>query len=426
MRTTSKEPIDAARDAGGGSASRPSRRDVLAYGLAMGAASALPTTGALAQEASQGIDVASKTVRIGAFYPVTGPVPFYAVITRSADAFFKNLNANGGIRGWKFEYIIKDDGYEPARSVAVTHRLVEDDKIFALVAATGTAQNIAVIPYAREHNLPVVAPVGGSPKLVAEPNIFPLLPEYALSAASSAEYALKTLKKKRIGLLWVNDEVGRGAKRGIDLYLKSENLDLAMSSSFDIGSTDFSAHVRRVADAEADVVILFGSNANLAGSLRAADKLGYKTDWFGPFFTADPTTYNLAKDLLNGTYFSSWLLPVDSDNAAVKLYRETIPKYYPQDPVGVFGLNGWTSASLFAVAFEKMLDQNLPLTRDSLIQVLNTLTNQPVGAVKTVTFTKDDHRGIREEAIIQAQDGKFRLVRDYQPYPAVVFNAKAG
>ena len=401
------------------------RRSVLGYAAAAGAALIAPGSAALAQEAAPGIDAASKTITIGAFTPVTGPVPFYGLISHGADAYFKYLNDNGGIQGWKINYILKDDGYEPSRSVAVARRLVEEDKIFALVASIGTAQNIAVIPYAKSVNIPVVSPVGGSPKLVAEPNIFPLLPDYALSGSASAEFAVNELKKK-IALLWVNDEVGRGAKRGIDLYLSSQKLETAVATSFDYATTDFSPHVRRAAEANADVVILFGSNANLAAALRAADKQEFKPQWIAPFFTADPATVSLAKTLLDGVYFSPWLLPVDSDDESVKQYREALQKYYPRDPLGIFALNGWTSAALFRVAFEKMLNAKVPLTRENLIQALNSIKNEKVGGVKTVTFSKDDHRGIRQETMIQAKGGKFVSVRDYTPYPDVVFNANPG
>src|SRR4051794_23657094 len=88
---------------------------------------------AYAQDASVGIDIATKTVTIGGFPPVTGPVPFYAILTHAADSYFRHVNEKGGIAGWKIKYVTYDDGYEPARSVGVAKRLVEDDKVFALV-----------------------------------------------------------------------------------------------------------------------------------------------------------------------------------------------------------------------------------------------------------------------------------------------------
>ncbi|MNV61771.1 hypothetical protein D3C71_1542950 [compost metagenome] len=173
------------------------------------------------------------------------------------------------------------------------------------------------------------------------------------------------------------------------------------------------------------MVIVFGSNANLTAALKAADRIGYEAKWMAPFFTADPTTRKLAGDLLNGVYFSSWLMPVTADDPDIKAYRDNVGKLYPADPVGVFGLNGWSNAALFVKGFKALLDSGKPLTRASLVDVMETLKDQNIGGARKVTFLANDHRGARQEGIIQAApDGSFKLVRDFRPYPAAVFDAK--
>ena len=196
-------------------------------------------------------------------------------------------------------------------------------------------------------------------------------------------------------------------------------------ASFDVAQTDLSAQIQRVTAANAEVILLFGSNAHLASGLRAASRVGWKGNWFAPFFTADPTTYDLTGDLLEGVFFSSWLLPVDSDRESIALYRRIVPKYYPNDKLGVFGLNGWSGASLFALAFDKLLSSGKDLTRENLIGVLNTLDGVTAGAADKITFEKGDHRGTRQEAMIQAKGRKFVLAQDFQPYPKAVFEAVA-
>jgi branched-chain amino acid transport system substrate-binding protein len=385
---------------------------------------ATPSSPARAQDAAIGIDPVTKTVTIGAFTPTTGPVPFYAILTHAADAYFRHVNDTGGLAGWKIKYVTYDDGYEPARSVGVARRLVEDDKIFALAAAVGTATNMAVIPYAKETKLAMVGPIGGASAFFTEPNVFPLLPDYGWSAASDAQYALDDLKLKKLALLWENDELGRSAKRGFDLYMASQKITPAEELSFEVTTTDFSPQIRRIANSGADGIILFGSNANLASALKAADRQDLKAQWFAPFFTADPSTVRLAGKLLDGVCFSSWLLPVTGDDPEIKAYRESIAKYYPNDPVGVFGLNGWSNAALFGQGFEKLVKSGKPLTRENLIAALDTLQNATVGGAHNVTFTPGDHRGTRQEAIIQAKNGGFEVVRNYKAYPSVAFDAK--
>lgn len=380
---------------------------------------------ARAQPVSPGIDMASKTVTVGAFTPVTGPVPFYAILTHAAEACFKWANESNALNGWKIKFVTYDDGYEPARSVAVTRRMVDEDKIFALAAPVGTAQSVAVLPYAKEVGLPMIGPIGGATALFGERLVFPLLPDYGWSAASNLDYALTDLKASRVALLWENDELGRSGKRGFDLHLAGVKKEASESIPFEVRNTDFTPHVRRLAKAKADVVIVFGSNANLTAALKAADRIGYQARWMAPFFTADPTTRKLAGDLLNGVYFSSWLMPVGADDPDIKAYRDNIGKLYPADPVGVFGLNGWSNAALFVKGFKALLDSGKPLTRASLVDVMETLRDQTIGGARKVSFMANDHRGARQEGIIQAApDGSFKLVRDFRPYPAAVFDAR--
>lgn len=399
------------------------RRTFLSTGVAA-ASVALPTW-APAQQASPGIDMATKTVTVGAFTPITGPVPFYTILTHAAESCFKWANETNALDGWKINYITYDDGYEPARSVAVTRRLVEENKVFALAAPVGTAQSVAVIPYAKEVGLPMIGPIGGATALFSERLVFPLLPDYGWSAAANLDYALGDLKAGRVALLWENDELGRSAKRGFDLHMETVKKEAAESIPFEVRNTDFTPHVRRLANAKADVVILFGSNANLAAALKAADRVGYQAKWMAPFFTADPTTRKLAGNLLDGTYFSSWLMPVTADDADIKAYREQVAKYFPSDPIGVFGLNGWSNGALFVKGFKTLLASGKPLTRAGLVDVMETMTDQTVGGARGVSFKSGDHRGARQEAIIQAAaDGSFKMVRDFRPYPAAVFDAK--
>ncbi|RYF54363.1 MAG: ABC transporter substrate-binding protein, partial [Comamonadaceae bacterium] len=172
------------------------RRRTLLSSSIVAATAAVPMW-ARAQPASPGIDARAKTVTVGAFTPITGPVPFYTILTRAADACFKWANETNQLDGWKINYVTYDDGYEPARSVAVARRLVEDSKVFALAAPVGTAQSVAVIPYAKEVGLPMIGPIGGATALYAERHVFPLLPDYGWSAASNLDYALTDLKAAR-------------------------------------------------------------------------------------------------------------------------------------------------------------------------------------------------------------------------------------
>lgn len=391
------------------------------FGACAVAASLLAVQPALAQDADPGIDVANRTVKIGAFTSVTGPVAFYHQITDGLNAYFKSVNDAGGIDGWEIEYITLDDGYQPSQSMAVARRLVENDEVFALVGTIGTTTSAAVLPYAQEVGVPVY-PVGGAPAFYTAENYFTLVPSYTWEGGGMAQFATETLASTNIALLWQNDELGRAGKLGVDKYLESIGSKTTVDLSIEVKQTDFSAHILRLQESNADVVLIFGSNANLASALKAADRIGYKPKWMAAFFAGDPATYKLAGDLLEGVYISSWLLPVTSADPQIVAFRDAMSKYYPDTPKGVLSLNGWSHATLFRLGFEKLLASGDPLTRANLIKVMDSLADVQPGGARNVTFREGDHRGSRQMAVLQAEDGGFTLIRPFEPFPAVVFD----
>src|SRR3954451_441757 len=77
-------------------------------------------------------------------------------------AAFAEINARGGIHGRKLKLISRDDGYDPDRSVAETNRLIDDEKVFALIGAVGTPTTTATVPIAKARNVPFIGPFTGA------------------------------------------------------------------------------------------------------------------------------------------------------------------------------------------------------------------------------------------------------------------------
>src|SRR6202043_1616728 len=77
-------------------------------------------------------------------------------------AAFAEINAKGGVHGRKLELISRDDGYDPDRSAAQTTKLIEEDKVFALIGAVGTATATVTVPIAKAGNVPFIGPFTGA------------------------------------------------------------------------------------------------------------------------------------------------------------------------------------------------------------------------------------------------------------------------
>ena len=82
--------------------------------------------------------VTATTITIGGTVPITGPAALFGSVGRGADAYFKYVNAHGGVNGRKIKYLYRDDAYDPSKTVQLTRELVENDKVFAIFSTIGT------------------------------------------------------------------------------------------------------------------------------------------------------------------------------------------------------------------------------------------------------------------------------------------------
>src|SRR3954447_21533441 len=140
--------------------SRPAKRIVLAF--------VLLTTAAVAAKGDE-VGVSADAILFGQAAVLEGPSSALGQRMRQGIvAAFTAINAMGGVHGRKLQLVSRDDGYDPDRSVAQTLRLIEDDKVFALIGAVGTPTAMATIPITRIRNVPFIAPLSGA-EILARP-----------------------------------------------------------------------------------------------------------------------------------------------------------------------------------------------------------------------------------------------------------------
>ena len=98
--------------------------------------------------------VTPTTITIGGTVPITGPAALFGSVGRGADAYFKYVNAHGGVNGRKIKYIYRDDAYDPAKTVQLTRELVENDHVFAIFDTVGTDNTVATTDYLNAAKVP--------------------------------------------------------------------------------------------------------------------------------------------------------------------------------------------------------------------------------------------------------------------------------
>ena len=223
---------------------------------------ALPTIAALfalAQPAlaqkmvTQG--VTDTEIKIGVHLDLSGPITMWGVPQRNGHIMrIEEQNAKGGIHGRKLKLLFEDSGYDPKKAVLATQTLIENDKVFAIIMATGNAPSTATYPMVIKAGIPHLLPWAGSPLFTQplERLSFAFFPTNGDIQAPGVKYFMDQ-GKKRFCLIYPDDEYGVDVKEGVERALKTANLKIIEEAGYKRGNTDFSAQVARVQRGDCDM-----------------------------------------------------------------------------------------------------------------------------------------------------------------------------
>ncbi|MCP4296894.1 MAG: ABC transporter substrate-binding protein, partial [Proteobacteria bacterium] len=214
-------------------------------------------------------------IHIGSWGPQTGPAAPWGTIPRGTDNYFKMINQEGGINGRKLVLHHFDDGYNPARTKAGVKQLQEgDNPMFAYVGGVGTSTGLAVVDYLMDRKIPWIGPASGSEKWVNPPRkyLFANYAPYHKEAMVLTKYAIENLGKKRIGVLYQNDDYGKGGLKGARAELKKHGMEPVLELPMEVKDKDMKPFVFKMKKANVDAVLLWtgiGQSIRVIGTAKA-------------------------------------------------------------------------------------------------------------------------------------------------------------
>jgi len=360
------------------------------------AAVAVAPFAALAQQ--QG--VTADTVTIGAFGPITGPAAYIGLAGRDGmNLAIKEINAAGGIHGRKIVPVFEDDAHSPTRALAAVKKLVEQDKVFAVMSVGGSNATVGAVDYVKEKGIVMYVSIASAPPVTwpFAKNLFRGgTTETARYGELYAEYLAGNAKNKRIAIMHGREEYPRNEGDATIAKLKSW-FDMAPVArvEFNINDKDFTSQLIEVQKSNPDVIAFFGNPAEAAIAMRQARELGIKQPFFVGSNMVDPSLVTAARTNAEGvTGFS--LIPYlpGSTGAEIKTWEANWRKEYPSAPAGRpnnFDLLAYGDMHVLA---EGMRRAGKNLTTESLIKGLEGIKDYRVGAVATPrTFATNHHIG---------------------------------
>ncbi len=371
------------------------------------------TAGGAAFAQTQG--VSKNELVIGSMQDLSGPiVAFSKQLVNGMNMRVDEINSSGGINGRKLKLVVEDHGYDPKKAVLATQKLVQKDRIFAMIGTIGTPTSLASMPILFDKNIPHLFPLTAAREMY-EP-LHRLKYSFAATYFDQVKAGVKTLVKqkgfKKVCTMYQDDDFGLEIMRGAEAGLKDIGMALAEKTTYKRGATDFSSQISRMKAANCDFVVLGTIIRETLGAIGTARKLGWGVDFMGSSASYTELIHKLGGPAMNGFYSTNTVNMPYLDDAS-KNVREWGGRYkarYKEDPA-VFSAYGYQVVDLFAQIAAKA---GANLTTDSFIKTIEGFSSpRDMFGADSMTFSKTKHLGSNRARLSQIVNGKWTPLTDY-------------
>lgn len=344
------------------------------------------TFGAIAEEG-----VTDTEIHIGQWGPQTGPAAPWGSVARGSGAYFKMINAEGGIHGRKIVYHMFDDAYNPAKTMAGVKELQEGIGMFAWACGVGTAPGLAVRDYLMERKIPWVGAASGSHAWITPPKEyqFATYPLYFNEAMALCRYAIENLGNKRIAVAYQNDAYGKNGVEGAVNELIKHGLKLVAEVPVELKDTDMKSHVMKLRQSKADMVLLWVSPTHAVRIIGTAAAMKFAPQWMSTSTCSDfPLMYKISKGLWKGVIAGTFAELPDSTNPLMLKYKKDAFEKYAakEERWGIFYYAGF---SFIEPMIEGLKRCGRNLTRERFVRKMEGIRNFQ-GISGKINFSKFD------------------------------------
>lgn len=270
-------------------------------------------------------------------------------------AAFEEVNRRGGVHGRKLELVSLDDGYEPALAIANTTKLIEEEKVFALIGAVGTPTSRSANPIALKAGVPYIAPFSGAAFLRDESrsNVINLRASYNQETEAIAARLVEDLRIRRIGVLYQDDSYGRAGYQGIQQALARRDIKPVAVGWYARNTTAVKTALLDLRSGDPDAVVLIGAYQPVAALVSWARHLR-----FNPLFVTISFVGSraLARELGRdgaGVYVTQVVPHPPGDQPVAAAYRRALKAHDSKAAPGFVSFEGYLAGWLAIIGLER-------------------------------------------------------------------------
>jgi branched-chain amino acid transport system substrate-binding protein len=300
---------------------------------------AAASTGALAQK-KYDVGATDTEIKIGNIMPYSGPASAYGVIGSTEAAYFKKINAEGGINGRKINFISYDDGYSPPKTVEQARKLVESDEVLLIFNPLGTPPNSAIQKYMNSKKVPQLFVATGATKW-NDPKEFPWTmgwqPNYQSESRIYAKYLMKEKPNAKIAVLYQNDDYGKDYLKGLKDGLGAKAATMIVAEeSYETTEPSIDNHIVKLKSTGADVFFNVTTPKFAAQAIKKMTEVEWKplhllnnvSSSIGSVMK--PAGFEASQNIISSSYLKDTSDPQWKNDPGMKEFDEFLAKYFPE------------------------------------------------------------------------------------------------
>ncbi len=259
----------------------------------------------------------------------------YATLPGATKAYFDYINdTQGGVCGRKIVYKYQDNFDDGARGLETVRRLVEQDKVFAMVGGLSEIAHPSTWEYLNKNGVPDAFASAGGARFGSDPSGHPwtvqMIPSYTIDGTFLAQYIAEYHPGETVAVLWENDTIGQDGFAGLKQVLDPNKNPIVAQQSYEYTDISLGSQIATLAKSNAQVLVLHSNLGFIAQAIKAADRLGWHPQFVGPYITMDDMVFSFVSPELikgmvatNANKMASWH---DTDPAVAQHY-EIMSKY---------------------------------------------------------------------------------------------------
>jgi branched-chain amino acid transport system substrate-binding protein len=375
--------------------------------------------------------VSAKTIAIGGTFPFSGAASLYAGVGRGQAAYFQYVNDHGGVNGRKIKFVTLDDAYNPANTVQLTRRLVEQENVFAVVGSLGTEANLATRSYLNGKGVPQVLLSTGASIWGTDYKKYPWTigwqPNYIAEGYIYGRFIVSKVPQAKIAVLHQNDAYGQDYIMGLKKGLGAKQDKIVETEGYEATSSDVASQIVKLKASGANTLFVAATPTFAIQAVVLAYKLGWRPTIFMNSIAATDTLMGLAAknanaDAVNGIIsVQYWMDPADSKYAkpgAIDLYKSIMAKYNPQGDVkDAFNVYGMAQAWTFVHALKRAGKNPTRASLMKAILSMDTKDNPFLIPGMRLFTSPTDRFPLNQGVLIRYRDGGFKPFGGLFTYP---------